>query len=74
LHPDAVETTEGVSEFVVLSSQVVSAEDTIAELEQKARAKEEEAQSQPNRASMLKRHAEEYRESIAALRSGHWKS
>jgi hypothetical protein len=72
--PDSVETSEGVSEFVVLSSQVVPAEDTIAELEQKVRAYEEEAQSQPDRASILKHYAEVCREWIAALRSGHWKS
>jgi len=76
--PDSVETTEGVSEFVVLSSQVVSAEDTIAELEQKARAYEGEAnslaKSQPNRTSALMHNAEVCREWIEALRSGHWKS
>jgi hypothetical protein len=72
--PDGVETKEGVSEFIVLSSQVVSAEATMADLEEKARAYEEQAKSQPNRASLLMHDAELCREWIAALRNGHWKS
>ena len=47
---------------------------TIVELEERARAYEHEAESQPDRARILEHHAEVCREWIAALRSGHWKS
>jgi len=73
LEPDAVETTEGASEFVVRSSQVVSAEATMADLERKAAGLEEEAKTDPKRAGVLLRHAEWCRKNIAALKNGHWK-
>lgn len=73
LVPDAVETTEGASEFVVYPSQVVSAEATIADLEAKAAGFEEKARAQSTRAGLLLRQAEWCRENIAALRHGHWK-
>lgn len=72
--PDYVETKEGVTEFVVLSSQVISAEDTIVEMEQKARTCEDRAKLEPNRADVLLRHAANYREWIEALKHGHWRS
>lgn len=70
--PDCVETREGVTEFVVLSSQVVSAADTIAEMERKVAACEDQAKSEPNRADALLRNAATYRDLIAALGQGHW--
>src|SRR5438094_4909012 len=48
--PDYLPTKEGVTEFVVLSSQVISAEATIAKTERKAKACEDRAKSDPNRA------------------------
>jgi len=73
--PDGIESTEGVSEFVVLSSQIVSAEATIAELEKKATECEEKAKAEPDRiAARLRHSAEVYREWIAALKSGRWKA
>jgi hypothetical protein len=72
--PDYVETKEGVTEFVVLSSQVVSAGDTIAELDRKASAYEEEAKLVPERADLLLRQAADCRERIVALGTGHWPS
>lgn len=72
--PDYVETKEGVTEFVVLSSQVVSAEDTIAELEKKVSVYEEGAKLVPKRADLLLRNAATCREWIVALRTGHWRS
>ncbi len=71
-HPDNVETKEGLTEFVVLSSQVISAEATIAELEKKATAYEEQAKSEPSRADAFLHDAEMSRECIRALRNGHW--
>ena len=56
--PDYIETKEGLTEFVVLSSQVVSAEDTIAELQRRATACEEQARSEPKRTDALLRNAE----------------
>jgi hypothetical protein len=41
--PDYVETKDGVTEFVVLSSQVISAEATIFEIERKAKDCEDRA-------------------------------
>ena len=73
-HPDGVETKAGASKFLVLSSQVVPADETIAELEKKALAYEEQARSQPNQENAQLHEAEVCREWIAALRSGHWKS
>lgn len=72
--PDYVETKEGVTEIVVLSSQVVSAEATIAETERKAKACEDRAKSEPNRSDALLREAASYREWIAGLKRGHWRS
>jgi|SRR5579884_3941837 len=72
--PDAVETKDGVMEFVVLSSQVISAESTITETERKAKDCEDRAKSEPNRADALLREAARYREWIAGLKRGHWKS
>jgi len=72
--PDDVETKEGITEFVVLSSQVISAEATIAEAERKAKGCEDRAKSEPDRADVLLRHAATYREWIEALKHGHWKS
>lgn len=77
--PCNVESTEGVSDFVVMSSQVVSAEATIAELEKKARECENECEerskTQPDRiADALRNDAKVYREWIAALKDGHWRS
>src|SRR5215470_14679542 len=46
--PDYVETKDGVMEFVVLSSQVISAEETIAETEREARECEDRAKSAPS--------------------------
>ena len=72
--PDHVETKEGIKEFIVLSSQVVSAEATIAEVEGKAKAFEDQAGSDPGRADALLRKAASYREWIAGLKRGHWRS
>jgi len=70
--PDYVETKEGVTEFVVLSSQVISAAATIAEMARKATACEGRAKSEPNRADALLREAATYSDWIAALAQGHW--
>ena len=72
--PDYVETKDGVTEFVVLSSQVISAEETIAEMERKARDCEDRAKSDPNRADKLLREAASHREWKAGLKRGHWRS
>jgi len=72
--PDCVETKDGVMEFVVLSSQVISAEATIAETERKAKDFEDRAKSDPNRADALLREAASHREWIAGLKRGHWRS
>lgn len=72
--PDYVETKDGVMEFVVLSSQVISAEVTIAETERKAKDCEDRAKSDPNRADALLREAAGLREWIAGLKRGHWRS
>ena len=72
LRPDAVETKEGVTKFVVLSSQVISVEATIAELEQKVKDCENRAKLDPNRADMELRAAATYGEWIAALKNGRW--
>ena len=71
--PDYVVTREGFMEFVVLSSQVISAETTIAEAERKAKACEDRAKSDPNQADALLRQAASHREWIAGLRRGHWR-
>lgn len=70
--PDWIETTEGLVEFVVEKSQVVSAEDTMARLEKEAIRYEQEAAVKPKRAEALLRSAAMCRESISALRKGHW--
>jgi hypothetical protein len=72
--PDYIETKEGISEFVVLSSQVISAASTIAEMEREVKACEDRATTEPNRADALLHKAASYREWIAALKHGHWKS
>jgi hypothetical protein len=72
--PVSVETKDGVAEFVVLSSQVISAEATIAETERKAKDCEDRAASDPSRADALLREAASLREWIASLKSGHWRS
>jgi hypothetical protein len=72
--PDYVETKDGVKEFVVLSSQVISAEATIAETERKARDCEDRAKLDPSRASALLREAVSYRTWISGLKRGHWRS
>lgn len=75
--PDAVETTEELVEFVVSSSQVVSAEETIARLEKEARSYEEKAAAaaaEPRRACVLTHSAATGREWAATLRKGHWRS
>lgn len=77
--PYSIESTEGLSQFVVLSSQVVSAEETIAELEKRARECEREyeqrSMAEPDRiATALRQDAKEYRAWIAALKNGHWQS
>jgi hypothetical protein len=71
--PDDVESKEGVTEFLVLSSQVISADATIAEMERKAEACEDRAKSEPHRADVLLHHAATYREWITALKHGHWR-
>ena len=70
--PDSVETREGVTEFVVFPSPVISAGATIAEMERKAATCEERAESEPSRAQVLLREAETYRDWIAGLSQGHW--
>jgi hypothetical protein len=72
--PDSVETKDGVAEFVVLSSQVISAEATIAETERKAKDCEDRAISDPSQADALLREAASLREWIAGLKRGHWRS
>jgi hypothetical protein len=72
--PDYVETKDGITEFVVLSSQVISAEETIAETEGKARDCEDRAKSDPKQADKLLREAASHREWMAGLERGHWKS
>ena len=72
--PDYVETEDGLKEFVVLSSQVISAEETIAEAERKAQDCEDRAKSDPNRADKLLREAASHREWIVGLKRGHWRS
>jgi len=69
--PDYVETKDGVMGFVVLSSQVISAEETIAETERKAQDCEDRAKSDPIRADKLLREAASHREWIAGLKHGH---
>jgi hypothetical protein len=73
--PDYVETKEGVTQFVVFASQVVTAAATIAEMERKVIACEDRARAEPSRAEALLREAETYREWIASLaQGGHWPS
>ena len=72
--PDYVETKDGLKEFVVLSSQVISAEETIAEAERKAQDCEDRAKSDSNRADKLLREAASHREWITGLKRGHWRS
>jgi len=72
--PDYVETKEGLKEFVVLPSQVISAEETIAETERKAQDCEDRAKSDPSRADKLLREAASHREWIAGLKRGHWRA
>jgi len=72
--PDYVETKDGVAEFVVLSSQVISAEATIADTEQKAKDCEDRSKSDPIRADALLREAASFREWIAGLKRGRWRS
>lgn len=72
--PDHVESTDGVTDFVVLSSQVVSAEATIAEAEQKAKDCEDRAKLDPSRAPALLRETASYRAWIAGLKRGRWRS
>ncbi len=72
--PDGVESTEGMSDFVMLSAHVVSAEATIAELEKKVAEYEQKLKTEPDRTAVaLKYKASVYREWIAALKGGHWK-
>jgi len=72
--PDYVESKDGVADFVVLSSQVISAEATIAETERKAKDCEDRAKSDPSRADALLREATNCREWVANLKRGHWRS
>lgn len=72
--PDWIETTEGLVEFVVEKSQIVSAQDTISRLEKEAIGYEQEAALKPKRAVAVLRAAVTCREWIAALRNGHWPS
>jgi hypothetical protein len=60
--PDYVETKDGVMEFVVLSAQVVSVEETTAETERKAQDCEGRAKVDPIRADKLLREAASHRE------------
>jgi hypothetical protein len=71
--PDSVESKDGVAEFVVLSSQVISAEATIAEADRKAKDCEDRAISDPSQADALLREAASLREWIASLKRGHWR-
>jgi hypothetical protein len=71
--PNYVETKNGVMEFVVLSSQVISAEETIAATERKAQDCEDRAKSDPIRADKLLREAASHRAWIAGLKHGHWR-
>ena len=71
--PDYVESKDGNTKFVVLSSQVISAEATIAEAERKANDCERQAQSDPSRSAALLRKAASYREWVANLKRGHWR-
>jgi hypothetical protein len=71
--PDYVETKDGVMEFVVLSSQIISAEETIAETEREAQECEDRAKSEPAQADKLLRRAASLREWIAGLKNGHWR-
>ena len=71
--PDSVETKDGAMEFVVLSTQVISAEETIAETEREARDCEDRANSDPIEADKLLRRAASLREWIACLKHGHWR-
>ena len=71
--PDYVETQDGVMEFVVLSSQVISAGETIAEAEREARDCEDRAKSDPIQADELLRRAASLRKWIACLKHGHWR-
>jgi hypothetical protein len=71
--PDLVETKDGVTEFVVLSKQVISAEETIADTERKAQECEDRAKSDPLRADKLLREADSHRQWVAALKHGHWR-
>jgi hypothetical protein len=72
--PDHVETKDGVAEFVVLSSQIISAEATIAEAERQAKDREDRAKSDPSRANALLRETASHREWIASLKRCHWRS
>jgi hypothetical protein len=73
--PDYVETKDHVMEFVVPSSQVISAAATIAETEREAKDREDRASSDPGRSDALLREAASLREWIANLKSsGHWRS
>ena len=71
--PDYVETKDGMMEFVVLSSQVISAEETIAETEREAQDCEDRAESDPVQADKLLRRAASLRQWIACLKHGHWR-
>lgn len=71
--PGYIETKDGATEFVVLSSQVISAEATIAELERRAKDCEDRAKSDPTRADELLHKATRLRETIANLKRGHWR-
>jgi hypothetical protein len=63
-----------MSDFVMLSAHVVSAEATIAELEKKVAEYEQKLKTEPDRTAVaLKYKASVYREWIAALKGGHWK-
>ncbi len=72
--PDYVESKDGRTEFVVLSSQVISAEETIAEAERKAQDCEDRAKLDPDRAAKLLREAASHRDWISGLKRGHWRS
>ena len=60
-------------EFVVLSSQVISAEETIAETEREACECEDRAKSDPDQADKLLHRAASLRRWIASLKHGHWR-
>ena len=72
--PHYLESKDSLTEFVVLTSQVISAEATIAEAERKAGECEDRAKLEPGRADKLLREAASHREWIAGLRRGHWRS